>query len=179
MILISEGKLVAINAAIFFVVFLTVRIYIGSVYDLSPICEDGWVSQSIGNQGACSSHGGVDYSRGFFALVIGAASGLVTMFLVSKFKLFRVEKALNVNSSICTSESTEPVYTTAITSLSAQIEPPADAIATIDSQVIPASIVHQRYEDPTQLEMFGGRKSWTPTQISSPRRSKRPSKRRW
>jgi hypothetical protein len=154
-------------------------LYIGSVYDLSPICEDGWVSQSIGNQGACSSHGGVDYSRGFFALVICAASGLVALFLVRKLKLFRVEKAFNVNSSVGSSEWTELVYTTEIISRSAQIEPPVDAIATIDSHVIPASTVHQHQEAPTQLELFGGRKSWTPTQTSSPKRSKRPSKRRW
>jgi hypothetical protein len=43
-------------------------------------CRDGWDSPSIGRQGACSHHGGVDDSKAFFAnlagLIVGGLAGL-------------------------------------------------------------------------------------------------------
>lgn len=46
------------------------------------VCRDGWPSSSIGIQGACSSHGGVDHGparlRGFLTSVAAVASGLLT-----------------------------------------------------------------------------------------------------
>lgn len=46
---------------------------------LGPVtCRDGWASGSIGTQGACSWHGGVDRSRGglfFLYLFLGGFSG--------------------------------------------------------------------------------------------------------
>jgi len=46
---------------------------------LGPVtCRDGWASGSIGRQGACSWHGGVDRSRGalsFVFMVIGGVAG--------------------------------------------------------------------------------------------------------
>lgn len=42
-------------------------------------CRDGWRSSSIGRQGACSHHGGVDRSKGsiafFIAVVVGGGVG--------------------------------------------------------------------------------------------------------
>lgn len=48
---------------------------------LGPIkCRDGWASPSIGRQGACSWHGGVDRSRsglGVIFLVLGGVVGVL------------------------------------------------------------------------------------------------------
>lgn len=44
-----------------FVFVVTIRI-LGEVFDLRARCRDRWMSPSIGRQGACSSHGGVDNS---------------------------------------------------------------------------------------------------------------------
>lgn len=44
-----------------------------------PECSDGWQSPSIGRQGACSHHGGVNYHDDLYfrAVGIGALSGLL------------------------------------------------------------------------------------------------------
>ena len=59
--------------------FLIVRISLGYIFDLRPVCRDGWRSHSIGSSGACS-HRGVDNSAGnyaiFFSLLVSAISGI-------------------------------------------------------------------------------------------------------
>ena len=43
---------------------------------LGPVkCRDGWASSSIGRQGACSHHGGVDRSRGGLSIIFMVAGG--------------------------------------------------------------------------------------------------------
>lgn len=42
-----------------------------------PPCADGWVSPSIGRQGACSWHGGVSHRATFLALCVGLAVALL------------------------------------------------------------------------------------------------------
>ena len=49
---------------------------------LGPVvCADGWASQSIGKQGACSFHGGVDHSGRY----IGFFGGIAGCFFVRKW----------------------------------------------------------------------------------------------
>ena len=45
-----------------------------------PRCRDGWESPSIGRQGACSHHGGVERHEGFVFLAIATSfcAGLIT-----------------------------------------------------------------------------------------------------
>ena len=66
-------------------VFFAVRISLGLTFDLSPECNDGWQSPSIGRAGACSHHGGVDRSKStnafLFSLLLGAGSVLGTKIL--------------------------------------------------------------------------------------------------
>jgi hypothetical protein len=50
---------------------------LGSIYDLRPLCDSGWRSPSIGAQGACSHHGGIDSSA--------ASAANLFSFLVSVF----------------------------------------------------------------------------------------------
>lgn len=45
-------------------------------------CADGWPSQSIGIQGACSHHGGV-VSYGWINFVVGIAGGFLTLIVIS------------------------------------------------------------------------------------------------
>lgn len=47
-------------------------------------CEDGWKSSSIGRQGACSHHGGVDRNEGW--LILAAAVASVVGFGVSSWR---------------------------------------------------------------------------------------------
>jgi hypothetical protein len=42
------------------------------------ICRDGWSSPSIGRQGACSRHGGVNWGFGGLAPVLGIVVGFAT-----------------------------------------------------------------------------------------------------
>jgi hypothetical protein len=44
-------------------------------------CSDGWHSPSIGRQGACSWHGGVDYTPRFFAFLVSVFVGLFAFFV--------------------------------------------------------------------------------------------------
>lgn len=54
---------------------------------LGPVtCRDGWASSSIGRQGACSWHGGVDNSRGFLILIYAAVSGFVGFCVFGKLE---------------------------------------------------------------------------------------------
>lgn len=59
---------------------ILVRLYLGIAFDLSPRCESGWKSPSIGNQGACSHHGGVFYPSAYatiLSIVIAAIPHLL------------------------------------------------------------------------------------------------------
>lgn len=65
---------------IFFAVLISSRVIIGHFFDLRSRCEDGWFSPSIGTQGACSHHNGVDYSRAELALMVSVVAGAATGF---------------------------------------------------------------------------------------------------
>lgn len=60
-----------VGIAAFFIVALTVSIISGP-----SKCNDGWASSSVGRQGACSSHGGVDRSKASLALTLGFIAGI-------------------------------------------------------------------------------------------------------
>lgn len=49
-------------------------------------CRDGWHSSSIGSRGACSWHGGVDNSAGFFFLLLLVASIAFGFWLYGKLE---------------------------------------------------------------------------------------------
>lgn len=56
-------------------------------------CADGWESPSIGEQGACSHHGGVvggDATPWYVPPLAIGAGGFILALLVGKFGLFRV-----------------------------------------------------------------------------------------
>lgn len=64
---------------------------LGHLFDLSYKCEDGWRSGSIGIQGACSHHGGVDGTAAGFAFFGSALFGLLIVVLIKKISSERVE----------------------------------------------------------------------------------------
>lgn len=49
------------------------------------VCEDGWHSSSIGRQGACSYHGGVDDTAQNFVGIFSVVSGVVSGFFFFGF----------------------------------------------------------------------------------------------
>jgi hypothetical protein len=63
------------------ILFFFVTIIVGRWIEGPAVCADGWPSQSIGRQGACSHHGGVGGSwsatLAFFGAILIAASGYV------------------------------------------------------------------------------------------------------
>ena len=69
--------------------FIGIVIFISLMSFVPPTsCHDGWNSPSIGRQGTCSHHGGVD-DHGFIKLLIGImsiAAGLGTYKLITKKK---------------------------------------------------------------------------------------------
>lgn len=64
--------------------FLGCRWALGRLFDLSYKCEDGWRSGSIGTQGACSHHGGIDGTASGFAFFGSALFGLLIVILIKK-----------------------------------------------------------------------------------------------
>jgi hypothetical protein len=48
------------------------------------VCSDGWASPSIGSQGACSHHGGVDGSGGIYITVVLVASCYAGVWVATK-----------------------------------------------------------------------------------------------
>jgi hypothetical protein len=61
----------AIGATAFLLVTVLVHL-IGS----SLVCRDGWSSSSIGHQGACSHHGGVDDRKTGLGILLALAAGV-------------------------------------------------------------------------------------------------------
>jgi hypothetical protein len=89
-------------------------IFLFSLY-IKPeaVCHDGWKSPSIGVQGACSHHGGVNYhlEYPFIGLIVGLCLGSTVYFYLdkkrqakldlSKSKLAAdIEKAINTGRKI-------------------------------------------------------------------------------
>lgn len=66
-----------------FLVFLGVAFVIGGFVS-APTCEDGWRSSSIGIQGACSHHGGVERDPlRYFVVPSGLMVGFLTYGYIS------------------------------------------------------------------------------------------------
>ena len=63
-----------------FFTFLLSKILISWLFLGRIVCRDGWPSSSVGIQGACSHHGGVDYGPtilvSLISIVFGVAVGL-------------------------------------------------------------------------------------------------------
>ncbi len=64
-------------------VVVIVRIIIGQIFDLTPICSDGWRSPSIGLRGVCSYHGGVDRGAVALANISSLLLGIATYIAVN------------------------------------------------------------------------------------------------
>src|SRR5260370_22332807 len=74
-----------------FVVFLVS--YFGLKYLFGPTtCNDGWHSPSIGKQGACSWHGGVNNTPQFLSFLASVFVGLVVYALCHWRELKRQEE---------------------------------------------------------------------------------------
>jgi hypothetical protein len=84
---ISERHFVIFNILLTISLIVGMRTYLGSIYDLRAICEDGWRSGSIGTQGACSSHGGVDRSAANAAATFSIFFGLFLTYFVNKIQV--------------------------------------------------------------------------------------------
>jgi hypothetical protein len=69
------------GAAVFLAVVLAAGFLPGPIS-----CADGWLSPSIGRQGACSSHGGVDRSRDRVAFVGAMGAGGLTYWLAARHR---------------------------------------------------------------------------------------------
>lgn len=61
-----------VGVATTLVAFLTLNL----LFNLDPTCWDGWVSSSIGSQGACSHHGGVNKTLGTLAWLLSVGVGI-------------------------------------------------------------------------------------------------------
>ena len=55
---------------------LAAFIALNLLFNLDPTCWDGWVSPSIGSQGACSHHGGVNKTLGTLAWLASVGAGI-------------------------------------------------------------------------------------------------------
>lgn len=62
-------------------------------------CNDGWHSVSIGSRGACSHHGGVDRSHGFFGLRGGGVAAWLAYASAQRIVERRAERVKPVASS--------------------------------------------------------------------------------
>lgn len=49
---------------------------VGNLFDLSASCWSGWQSPSIGSQGACSHHGGVNRTAEYLAFLFSLSAGV-------------------------------------------------------------------------------------------------------
>jgi hypothetical protein len=63
-----------LSVVVGFVVFFALSMLAGQLLG-SVKCRDGWASSSIGRQGACSHHGGVDRSRGGLGMIFMVVGG--------------------------------------------------------------------------------------------------------
>lgn len=69
------------NFLILLAAFTVTRLLIGDFFFETPVCVDGWGSPSIGIQGACSHHGGVQGQPATaFVISMIAAIGLLVAF---------------------------------------------------------------------------------------------------
>ena len=59
-----------------FLVFFTIALIGGKLVG-PTLCSDGWASQSIGRQGACSSHGGVNRTPGNIVMILSIVGGIL------------------------------------------------------------------------------------------------------
>ncbi|MGQ0565080.1 MAG: hypothetical protein ACT4OK_08405 [Gemmobacter sp.] len=81
---ISGRNFILLNVALGFTVLIATRWYLGTIFDLRVVCEDGWRSPSIGTQGACSSHGGVDRSAVNAAITFSIFFAILIVYLSNK-----------------------------------------------------------------------------------------------
>ncbi|MBN9454264.1 MAG: hypothetical protein J0I42_20195 [Bosea sp.] len=72
-------KAVKFGVATFVATFIFLNLISGPL-----TCNSGWASPSIGSQGACSHHGGVDRLPGFLRFLASAAAGITVGNWVSK-----------------------------------------------------------------------------------------------
>lgn len=74
--------------ALFIIIFsdFSINSYLGPV-----VCHDGWASPSIGMQGACSHHGGVDGRGWVLILSIFIAILTITTFLIIKSTIIKLK----------------------------------------------------------------------------------------
>jgi hypothetical protein len=80
--------------------FVATRTFLGSIFDLRATCADGWRSSSIGIQGACSYHGGVDRSAASAAFLASIAVGVVIGYIVHNRKVNTEQKTNLTNDYI-------------------------------------------------------------------------------
>lgn len=97
------------------IVFLGTMILL-SILIGGAVCSDGWASASIGRQGACSSHGGIDRTVDVikFLLSIGATVWAVVAYSAGREKWLA---KLRANSEI-------PIATTEIPAVNLKVVPP-------------------------------------------------------
>lgn len=69
-----------VSFAVFFVLYFIVGFLISDLQ-----CADGWASPSIGRQGACSHHGGVDSIAPIPMFPTAVVVSLIVFGLISKF----------------------------------------------------------------------------------------------
>lgn len=72
-------RAVKLGAAAFASTFIILNLISGPL-----ACNSGWASPSIGSQGACSHHGGVDRTPAFLRFLASAAAGIVVGRWVAK-----------------------------------------------------------------------------------------------
>lgn len=80
-----------LSVVVGFVTMLGLSILAGQL--LGPInCRDGWASSSIGRQGACSHHGGVDRSREGLVIIFMIVGGGIGFAFYNSFLGERLDK---------------------------------------------------------------------------------------
>ena len=149
-------------------VFLLTRLALGNVFDLSATCRDGWNSSSIGSQGACSHHGGVDRSKAQWASLVSILIGAIAGFHVNS----AIVGSFGIVPSSSQSEMSKDTMTSELI-----VGHKGDS-GVSSKKVTEARKLHKDHAStegasvPNQLELFSGRQSWSPADRRKTRKPK-------
>ena len=80
-------------------VFVLVRLALFSIFG-DTNCKDGWRSQSIGIQGACSHHGGVDRTKGMLIFFFSAFAAFIAWSISGSLNKSEAPASMNSTKTV-------------------------------------------------------------------------------
>lgn len=130
--------------------FFVFRIGASYIFDLSARCQDGWTSPSIGTQGACSHHGGVDNWRAVAAFF---ASVCLSALIVWVPILFR-ENAEKEAKRVAENEARERRDGTSKREIANKSAPKVGAVRILAPEGTPPCPIHGRMVESVDLKRW-------------------------